>query len=157
MTFTSLKLKPATNQRGSALVLALLVVMLVAMLGGGLLQLTSAVSRRQSASVEQTKAFYLAEAGLAEAFQAVRVGRTGQIGSEVAPARYGNGLIWVDATETADGLVRLESTGMVGRGRSTLAFIVEPVELSLGFFSDEDLLIESAILLDGYDSEELGY
>ena len=154
---SSLNLKHASHQRGSALVLALLVVMLVAMLGGSLLRLTSAVTRRQSAEVERTKAFYLAEAGLAESFQAVRVGRTGQIGSEAAPARYGNGLIWVDATETADGLVRLESTGMIGRGRSTLAFIVEPVELSLGFFSDEDLVIESVVLADGFDSEELGY
>ena len=157
MSSTSLKLKPARDQRGSALVLALIVVMLVAMLGGGLLQLTSAVTRRQTAAVDQTRAFYLAEAGLAEAFQAVRIGRTGQIGSEAAPARYGNGLVWVDATETSDGHIRLEATGMIGPGRASLAFVVEPVEVSLGFFSDEDLVVESVLLMDGFDSDEGRY
>jgi hypothetical protein len=82
----------------------------------------------------------------------VRIGRTGQVGTQELPAQYGDGLLWVDSTETADGLLRLESTGMVGGGRAKLALVVEPTELELGFFSDEDLVVESVLLVDGYDS-----
>ena len=35
------------------------------------------------------------------------------IGSEEAPAVYGDGLLWVDASDTADRQVRLESTALL--------------------------------------------
>ena len=92
----------APARRGNALVLALIIVMLVSSMGAVFLRISVAVTNRQTAEVETLKAFYLAEAGLAEAFQAVRVGRTGQLGSETAPAVHGDGLLWVDATQTVD-------------------------------------------------------
>ncbi|MFT5050184.1 MAG: hypothetical protein ACI8QZ_001580 [Chlamydiales bacterium] len=143
----------AASRRGSALVLALMVVAFVSSLGAGYLMLSRALASKHKVTQEVTKAFYLAEAGLAEAFHAVRMGRTGQLGSLEQPAVYGPGLVWVDATESADGHVELHSTAIVGTTRSSLAFVVEPVDLSLGFFSDEDLVIESVLLADGFDSE----
>ncbi|MEZ6018728.1 MAG: hypothetical protein R3F17_01135, partial [Planctomycetota bacterium] len=110
------------RERGSALVLALIAVSMVAALGAAYLQLTSSVTRRQGAEVENTQAFYLAEAGLAESFQAVRIGRTGQIGSIGSPVRYGQGLLWVDAVDTADDQIRLTSTAMSGTGRAALSY-----------------------------------
>ncbi|MCP3914748.1 MAG: hypothetical protein GY711_04210 [bacterium] len=137
--------------------MALIAVTVVSMLAAAFLQVSTATTRLQVQETENARAFYLAEAGLSEAYQGLRVGRKGQIGSATAPARYGNGLLWVDATEQLDGRVRLESTGMCGTGRATLALVVEPMEIPLGFFSDEDLTIESVLLVDGYDSSERTY
>jgi len=142
---------------GSALVLALISVTVVAGLGAAFLLTSSSLTRRQTGDLETQKAFYLAEAGLAEAFQAVRMGRTGQVGSVVSPAVHGDGLLWVDAVETLDEQIRLESTALCGTGRATLALVVEPVDVPLGFFSDEDLLVDDVLLVDGFNSEEATY
>ena len=139
------------------MVLALVLVMVVVALGAAYLQITTAVSSRQTNESDALRSFYLSEAGLAEAFHAVRVGRTGQVGSEIAPAMHGDGLLWVDATETVDEQVRLESTALCGRGRTTLALVVEPVEVPLGFFSEEDLVVDNVLLVDGFNSEEATY
>ncbi|MCP3919251.1 MAG: hypothetical protein GY711_27240 [bacterium] len=145
------------GRRGSALVTALIVVSAVAALAAAVLQVSGALTRSLHQEVENTRAFYLAEAGLNEAYQALRVGRRGQIGSEEAPAAFGQGLLWVDATELDDTRVRFESTGVCGRGRATLALVVEPLELPLGFFSEEDLVVDDVLLVDGYDSDEGEY
>ncbi len=131
--------------------MAMIVVTVVAMLGAGYLQVTSALARRQFNAIDNQLAFYLAEAGLAESFQPVRMGRSVQIGSETDPAMFGQGLLWVDVLELADGNVRLDSTGLVGSGRATLSFVLEPVEFDLGFFGDEDLIVDNVFLTDGWD------
>ena len=137
--------------------MALVMITAIAVLGFSFLQITAGATRRQAADVDRLEAFYLAEAGLADAFQAVRMGRTGQIASEAEPAAYGEGLVWVDAVDTAEGQVRLTSTGLVGRGRASLSLILEPVEIPLGFFSDEDLVVDEALLIDGFNSDEGTY
>ena len=153
----SLTSSVGSGRRGSALLIALFTLITVAAVGAMYLQITSATMRRQTAEVQTTRAFYLAEAGLAESFQALRIGRTGQVGSEAAPAVFGNGLLWVDAIETVDSQVRLTSTALVGQGRSSLSLVVEPVEIPLGFFSDEDLVVDEVLLVDGFNSEEATY
>lgn len=145
------------SRRGSALALALMAVTFVALLGAGFVSVSGSLARRQTSEVEKTQAFYLAEAGLAEAFQAVRMQRTGQVGSEIAPATFGDGLVWVDANDTPDGQIELRSNAMYGAGRVSLALVVEPVELSLGFFGRDEVIVESVILVDGFDSEEGPY
>lgn len=146
-----------TRRAGNALVLALLVVTTVAALGAGFMHITSSLATRQSVGIDSQRAFYIAEAGLAEGFQAVRIGRSGEIGSIVAPARFGDGLVWVTATDTVGEQVRLESTALCGTGRASLALILEPVDQPLGFFADEDLTITSVLLVDGYDSNVAPY
>ncbi len=143
--------------RGSAIVVALITVTTIGALGAAFLRVSSSFHLRQKSELENLQAFYLAEAGLAESFNAIRMGRTGEIGSEASPARFGGGLLWVVASETANGNVRLESTGMVGSGRATLALHVEPVEVEVGFFSDADLVIQSVLMVDGFDSEVATY
>ena len=89
-------------QRGGAMVLALIAVMAAAMLAAGFLQLSSAITRRQSAAVSTRQAFYLAEAGLAEAYMGLSVARTGNVGTEELPVSFGGGLFWVEATPVGD-------------------------------------------------------
>ena len=110
-------------RRGSALVMALIVVMLVSSLGAGFLHLSASVTRRQTDEVEKMRAFYLAEAGLAEAFQAVRMGRSGQVGTERVDHRRNRRQTEVHSqrrdgrqqAERNNESARLEKVGVQGR------------------------------------------
>ncbi|MBL4771843.1 MAG: hypothetical protein JKY61_12060, partial [Planctomycetes bacterium] len=148
---------PSGSRSGGALIVALVTISAVVSLGGAYLQMVTSASKRQSAEVGTLKAFYLAEAGLAEAFQAVRMGRSGQIGSIQNPAQYAKGLVWVDASQTKDDQIRLVATGMWGGGRATIAYVLEPKELTLGIFSEENLDIDQVLMIDGYDSGQGSY
>ncbi len=124
----------------------------VASLGAAYLQLVTSTAKRQAGDVATLKAFYVAEAGLAESFHNVQLGRSGQVASIVSPAQFGGGLVWVNASQTKDNQIRLVSTAMWGQGRATLSYVVMPKELTLGIFSDEDLVIDQVLMIDGYDS-----
>jgi hypothetical protein len=149
--------RASSSQRGGVLALSLIIVLTIAALSAGLLQLSSATTRRQAAATHRKLAFYMAEAGLAEGYVGLMIGKTGNVASEAAPAAYANGLFWVEATEnTADRTVTLRSTGMVGNGRAVLSMVVEkgePSVASLGVFSDGPLDLQPGSLIDGYDSE----
>jgi len=147
--------RSGAGQRGSALVLSLVAVGTVVVLAASFTQFASAVGNRQTHSVHKKRAFYLAEAGLAESFAAFSCGRSGVVGSEEAPARLGDGLFWVEATELIPGIVRLESTGMVGTGRAVLALVAQrgAVDVaSLGVFSNGPLALGAGSRVDAYDS-----
>ena len=150
-----LKSRPCRRREGSVLVAALVVVLVVGALAAGMFQMTSAVTRRQNQAVDLKEAFYLAEAGLAEAVAGVAVGKSGNVGSEAEPAVFGSGLFWVEAEELGAELVRLECTAMQGGASVTLAHVVrrgkESVGL-LGVFSDEALLALPGTLIDAFDS-----
>src|SRR5262245_3205156 len=104
----------APSRRGSALLFSVVAVMVVSILAAGFLQLALSVTRRTNASSDTQQALNLAEAGLAEAYTGLAVARTGNVGSADAPAVFGGGLLWVEATEHDGGLVELESTAMYG-------------------------------------------
>lgn len=145
-----------TRNRGSALVFSLIAVIAVALLSAGLIQLSSAISRRSSDTVDNKSAFYLAEAGLAEGYRGLMTGSTGQVGSAAGPVVFGNGLFWVDATHEGGGFVRLESYGMCNSGRAALAMVLKRQvedDPPFGVFSKLPLEIRPGTLIDGYDSE----
>lgn len=144
-------------QRGSALVFALITVTVVATAGAAYLQYTTSISQQQVATVENRKAFYVAEAGLAESFRGVRLGRTGTLGTQANPARFGDGVLWVEAVQMPTGQVRMTSTALVGQGRASLSYVVQPTESNLGIFSTEEMVIDDVILVDGYNSDEGSY
>lgn len=148
------------NQRGSALVLALIAVIAVSFMAMSFMQVSSAVTNRQALAMDNKVAFYLAEAGLAEGFTGVMVGKTGNVGTPTEPAVYGDGLLWVEATDLGDGYVDLESTAMSGSGKVTLSLVVQRPGVSvasLGMFSNGDLTINEGTLIDGYNSAEGSY
>ncbi len=145
------------RKRGGALLFSLIVVISVAMVSLGILQITNSLSRRQKHSVEDKRAFYVAEAGLAEAYYSLGTGGNGQVGAITAPVTLGGGLVWVDAVTEEDGNVRLTSTGLHGGGRSTLEIIVEQTQEPFGVFSDGPIEISEPVLIDGYDSGDSPY
>ena len=148
------------RRRGGVLAIVMIAVLTVAAVSAGMLQLGGAVTRRQASSVNIKLAFYMAEAGLAESYSGLVIGKTGNVGTEQDPARFGNGLFWVEATDNPDGTVTLESTGMVGNGRAELSLVIEPTGKSvatLGIFSDQALEVEKGASLDGWNSGDEGY
>ena len=148
------------EQAGGALVFVLFSVLVVAALAASFLQMSSAVSRRQSHAVDVKEAFYLAEAGLTESFAGVTVGRSGNVGTPETPAVFGDGLFWVEATDLEDDLVRLDATGMAGTARAQLSSVVGRGEVSvasLGIFSDGNLTLTPGSVIDGYNSTEEDY
>jgi hypothetical protein len=153
-------MRSGAGRRGSALVLSLVAVGTVVVLAASFTQFASAVGNRQTHSVHKKRAFYLAEAGLAESFAAFSCGRSGKVGSEEEPALLGEGVFWVEATELVPGIVRLESTGMVGTGRAVLALVAKrgAVDVaSLGVFSSGPIALGAGSRVDAYDSSAGAY
>jgi hypothetical protein len=143
----------AVDRRGGALLFALVVVVMVTGATLALLRITQSTTARQGHSVDDKRAFYLAEAGLSEAYFGVTSGKTGQLGSAAAPTRVGDGFAWVDAAERTDGLITLTSTALCSSGRATLQLTVRPVEEPPGVFADEGISVSAPFLVDGYDPE----
>ncbi len=145
------------SRGGGALVLSLMAVAAVAVMAAGLLQISGAINRRQIASLDTRRAFYLAEAGLTEAYAGLRIGKTGNVGTPEQPAAFGSGLFWVTATDVGGGRVELESTGMHGARQAILSLVAELGEESvatLGVFSSEEIVVPQGALIDAYDSTQ---
>jgi hypothetical protein len=148
------------GQRGSALVMSLMAVSTVVVLAASFSQFASSVANRQAQAVSRKRAFYMAEAGLAEAFAGYACGRSGNVGSAALPALLGDGVFWVEATELEPGVVRFESTGMVGTGRAELSLVARRGESSvaaLGVFSEGDITLGQGSVVDAYDSSKGSY
>ncbi len=136
---------------------SLMIVVVISGLGVVMVQLHSAVTKKQVQAIDKRRAFYVAEAGLSEAFLAVSQGKSGNVGSEAVPASFGRGLYWVDAEELAGGDVALFSTGLCGTGRFSLSAVIRPRTTplaSLGVFADSELVIEVGVQVDGFDSDQ---
>lgn len=148
------------RSRGSALIASLMVVTVVAGLGVCLIRLHSAATRRQVHQIDRKRAFYVAEAGLSEAFLAISQGKSGKVGSEDVPASFGDGVFWVDAEPTDDGNIELTSNGLCGVGRFSLSIVlraqIDPLA-ARGVFSGTDLVIEPGVIIDGYESIDSSY
>jgi len=142
------------------MIAALLVVFAVATLSMIQLQLDLSKAREQRTAVDTKRAFYMAEAGLAEAFQGIASGKSGNVGTADEPARFANGIFFTTAKEEGLGRVTLTSTGLCGAGRATLSIVVERTSssiASLGFFGDELVNVEGGATIDSYDSRQGKY
>lgn len=149
-----------TRERGSAMVAVLFVVMTVAVLSVAYLQLSVSKNREGRNAIDSKRSFYIAEAGLSESFTALRLGRSGNVGTAQEPARFAHGVYWVEATEQEDQTVLVRSTGLCGSGRTSLAVVVDRTAESipgLGVFGEQDVVIGPGVLVDGYDSRVGSY
>lgn len=143
------------KRRGGVLALSLIAVTVVSIIGGGFLLMTATLGRSQKGDLERSQAFYLAEAGLAESYASLAMGKTGNVGSRAAPALYGNGLFWVEAAPVGEKRIQLTSTGMSGSMRVVVSLVAEKTLIStsaLGVFAQSPLELPAGSLVDGYDS-----
>lgn len=146
---------PRAGRRGGALAAALLIVMLVALLSSAMLQISSSLSRQQVASSDQKRAFYAAEAGLAEGSFSVMMGKSGTIANQEAPAEFGDALFWVESEDLGEDVTKLDCTALAGTGRAKLSLVVLEEHFylgSLGLFGDQGVTIGGGSEIDGYSS-----
>src|SRR5512144_334355 len=97
------------GRRGSALVMAVVVMGTLLVLSSAFLRLGVTSSHQHNIALEQSRAFYVAEAGIAEAGLALRMGKTGNVASEAQPGTYADGLVWVTAVDLGNGDHQLDS------------------------------------------------
>lgn len=144
-------------QSGSAIVLALMMGVGMVVLTVSLFRLSSGSSQRLNGGADERRAALLAEGGLNDAYEAIRRGGTGGVGSMATPATLGGGLLWVDATDLGGNRTELVATGMYGRGRKALKAVVEYSGGAAALFqttlnSKEQLTLNQGVLIDSYDS-----
>ncbi|MEL6712408.1 MAG: hypothetical protein AAFP86_01460, partial [Planctomycetota bacterium] len=149
-----------STQSGTALVVSLVAVSVIAGLGAALIQVQSMMTKKQSFSIDRRAALYTAEAGLAEAALAVSQGKSGIIATEDVPARFGRGVYWVESTDLPDDRLALVCTARVGTAEFMLRTVVlpnlNPVS-SLGFFGADGVEIGWGTVADGFHSSEGEY
>jgi hypothetical protein len=156
----TLQHRTKAGRRGSALALSLVVVSAVALLSATMLQLSSSYWRREAAAVDQKRAFYIAEAGLAEAIHGILRGNSGLVGSPEAPARFGEGVFWTEAIADAWGIIHIASTALCGQARSKLTIAIEVTgapAFGVGAFGAGNLIVGAGSYIDTFDSRQGRY
>jgi hypothetical protein len=142
------------GKRGSALVIAVIMLGTLLVLSSAFLRFGLSSSQQHSAALDQSRAFYIAEAGIAEAGLALRMGKTGNVASQAQPGTYGNGLLWVTATDLGDGEHQLDSVALCHSGRAAIRAVVhaestgDPVNAVM---SDLPLIVGSNVMVDSYN------
>jgi type II secretory pathway component PulK len=110
-----------SNDRGVALIMVVVVMLTMALIGASLAELSSSVNFSVDNILDQTKARYLAEAGIAHALHALRAGQTldNAVDEEGNPVAYplGEGVYTV-TFEPSESLITC--TGIVNDTKKTL-------------------------------------
>ncbi|QDU83370.1 hypothetical protein Pla163_04690 [Planctomycetes bacterium Pla163] len=98
----------------------------------------------QASSSAQKQAFYMAEAGISDAIDALRSGGSGNVGTREAPALFGTGGYWVETVTDEAGVAHITSTGLHDGTPYRLCQSVTRPALPLaseGFFGSEGVTI----------------
>lgn len=147
------------SERGTAMIAGVFVVLVVSVMSMSYLQLALNKNSETETAVDKSRAFYMAEAGIAEGYAAFMAGNSGVVASPEEPAQYADGVFWVEAEALSTRRTQLTSTGLAGVGRTSLTIVVEreaETIAQLGLFGDQGVEIGSGAVVDGYDSR-LGY
>lgn len=152
------------GRRGSTLIPVTILLGTMTVLALVFLRVGQRVSQEQGAGFESARAALLAEAGIAEAIEALRAGQSGSVGTPELPAYLGGGVLWVEATDLGDGRTQLDAMAMKDSGRAALRVVVQGEAGGAagasgggtGFptmlFSDQHLQLDQNVFIDSYDS-----
>jgi len=117
-------LRARRARRGSALIVALIAVMVISALAAAMLIGGSSRDRERDHSLDAVRALYVAEAGMSTALAAAAAGTLANIGSQGAPSAFGGGEMWVVAVDNGDRTATITAWGSYGRSmRSTQALL----------------------------------
>jgi Tfp pilus assembly protein PilX len=144
------------RRAGAALISVLVVLSGLLALLAAFQQLTERRTGETRANTDERRAFYLAETALNEGMTALRAGSSGTVGTAAAPAYFGGGVFWVQATDLGSARTRLEATALSGSGRAALEAVVEihsPEPLFRSVLNSKDALGMAAnVKVDSYES-----
>jgi hypothetical protein len=148
------------SRRGAALLIAMIALMLIMIMGGAFLRLGMSTKYESGSAMDQDEAFYICEAAIAESGAALTAGKSGSIAGPVLPARFGNGLFWVTATDLGNNDHQVDATAMCGSGRSALRAVIHVTpnpNISAGILGDRGVSIASNVIVDSFNSANGSY
>jgi Tfp pilus assembly protein PilX len=115
----------AGNQSGSALLLALVVTLVLASMAGAMMAVSGAFKQEAVVATDESRALYVAEAGLSEGIALVQAGAPGNFGSVGAPVPFGDGGYWGTVQDNGDDSMTVTAFSQVsGRSRGVEAVMV---------------------------------
>ncbi len=106
--------KAPRRRRGSVLLVALIAVMVVAALGSAMLIGSVSRDSARDAAVDETRALYVAEAGMSVAVASALNGALLNVGAVGAPMAFGGGDHWVTSVNNGDNTATVTAWGRVG-------------------------------------------
>jgi hypothetical protein len=148
------------SRRGAALLIATMALVAIAVIGGAFVRLGISTKLASSAALDQDRAFYLCEAATAEAGASLAAGHDGAIATQALPARFGNGLFWVTATNLGNGDYQLDACAMCNSGRASVRSVVHQVANSnanAALIGNANVTIASNVVVDSYDPSKGTY
>lgn len=137
--------------------MALLLVMSAALVSVVTLQRGLQQWKSQATSSAEKLAFYMAEAGLADAIDDVRGGGSGNIGTLELPAVYGSGAFWVETVTDSHEVVHITSTGLYAGTSHRLTQAIHKPELPIGdygFFGSAGVSVGEDVTIDSLEIAE---
>ncbi|HTF87282.1 MAG TPA: hypothetical protein VK843_02655 [Planctomycetota bacterium] len=99
------------QQRGGALLVAIVGTMVLAGLAGGMLAVAGALKGEHVAATENSKALYIAEAGLSSGIASVTAGAPVNSGSSADPVDFSGGGYWCMIVDNLDDTMTIASFG----------------------------------------------
>src|SRR5262245_54463958 len=153
------------GRRGNTLLTVVILMGTMTVLALVFVRVGQRMTAEQLGNVETARTAYLAEAGISEALEAIRSGKSGNVGQSDNPAYLGGGVIWVEATDLGGGRTQLDSMAMKDSGRAALRVVVEdegggapavvdpPNDGFIGMlFSNKHMQLRQNVMIDSYDS-----
>lgn len=146
----------AGGERGNALAVAIIVVVIVAGLAGAIMSIVLQDHRQAEASIVVTRVEYIAEAGAGQAIADLTTGGTGALGSQTSLVGFGGGGFYTTATDNGDTTWSIVSVGKLGEQSRVLEVVLAPKSVPLftkALFGDLDLAAKGNVFTDSYDSD----
>lgn len=148
------------DERGSVLVMTVVLLGALMVLAASFLRLGVNLSHEHNSGVDESRAFYVAEAGVAEAGAAILSGKSGNVATQAAPAKFANGILWVQSTDLGGGDYQVDSTALCDSGRAAVRAVVHKentIEYTQGVTSNLPLVVGSNFQIDSYDPAKGSY
>lgn len=113
-------------QRGSALFMSVLVILVLSGMSGAILAVGIASQRQVHMSIARARALAAAEAAIGDAFLQVTAGLTADIGSHKSPRSFSDDAYYGTAVVNADKSVTVVGVGRSGAARRALEVVIDP-------------------------------
>ncbi len=143
------------QRRGTSLVVTTVLVFSLAGISLSLASLSRSSAEENRTAKDETNAYYIAQAGLAQAVQDLRAGGTGAVGSLQQQQDFGGARFWVDSVDLGNGLRSLVATGLDNRAGARIELVLQEAALPFfryGAFGELGLTLDSNATIDSYNS-----
>lgn len=145
----------SAQRRGTSLVVTTILVFSLAGISISLTAMSRSSATENRAVRDETNAYYVAQAGLAQAVQDLRAGGNGAVGSQQTRQDFGGASFWVDSVNLGGGFRSLVATGVDQRAGARIELVMQQTNMPFfryGAFGDVGLTLHSNASIDSYDS-----